>query len=225
MCETFNGVILEARSTPVITMLEDIRKYVMNRIVAKRSYAMKWKTDFGPNIVSKIEKEKLKSGKWQVDWNGAASHEVYWDNPISQIKESFDVRISTMTCSCQKWDKTGIPCQHAIAAIVFHGENPLSYVSEWFKKDMYLRAYQFTINPVRGRRFWPISEEGQLMPPISKRMPGRPSKKRRREPLEGKGKSTVKISRQGRVFKCGICHGEGHNKRCCPKKVNIVSLQ
>ena len=66
MCETFNGVILEARSTPVITMLEDIRKYVMNRIVAKKSYVMKWKTDFGSNIVSKLEKEDHKTGKWQV---------------------------------------------------------------------------------------------------------------------------------------------------------------
>ena len=75
----------------------------------------------------------------------------------------------------------------------------------------------------RGRRFWPISEERQLMPPISKKMPGRPSKKRR-EPVEGKGKGTKKISKQGRVFKYGICHGEGHNKRCCQKRVDVVSL-
>lgn len=141
MCETFNGVILEERSKPVITMLEDIRKYVMNRIVAKRNYAMEQKIDFGPNIVSRLEKVKHKNGKLQVDWNRAAIHEVYWDDPVLQIRESFDVRISKMSCSCQKWDKTGKPCLHAIAAIVFHGNNPLSYIFKWFKKSTNIRAY------------------------------------------------------------------------------------
>lgn len=29
MCKTFNGVIVEARSKPVIAMLEEIRRYVI----------------------------------------------------------------------------------------------------------------------------------------------------------------------------------------------------
>lgn len=41
MCETFNGVILEARYNSIISMLEDIRQYVMRRVVIKRGYAMK----------------------------------------------------------------------------------------------------------------------------------------------------------------------------------------
>lgn len=41
MCETFNRMILQSRSKPIITMLEDIRQYVMTRIVAKGQYAMK----------------------------------------------------------------------------------------------------------------------------------------------------------------------------------------
>ncbi|XP_039127844.1 uncharacterized protein LOC120263931 [Dioscorea cayenensis subsp. rotundata] len=40
MCETFNGVILDSRSKPIITMLEDIRQYVMTRVVVKREYCM-----------------------------------------------------------------------------------------------------------------------------------------------------------------------------------------
>lgn len=36
MCETFNGVILEATSKPIINMLEDIRQYVMSRVVVKQ---------------------------------------------------------------------------------------------------------------------------------------------------------------------------------------------
>lgn len=77
MCETFNKMILQSRSKPIITMLEDIRQYVMTRIVAKGQYAMKWKTIYGPNIVGKIEKEKKKCSKWQLKWNEGVSHEVF----------------------------------------------------------------------------------------------------------------------------------------------------
>ena len=65
--ETFNGVILEARSKLIITMLEVIRRYIMQRMVVKRNYVRKWKVDFRPNIVAKLEIESSKSGKWQVD--------------------------------------------------------------------------------------------------------------------------------------------------------------
>lgn len=41
-------------------MLEEIWGYAMNKIVVKRDYAMKWKVDFRPNIVAKIEKERAK---------------------------------------------------------------------------------------------------------------------------------------------------------------------
>lgn len=41
MCEIFNGVMLEAMNKPIITLLEDIRRYVMSRIVVKRGYVEK----------------------------------------------------------------------------------------------------------------------------------------------------------------------------------------
>lgn len=217
MCETFNGVLVEVRSKPVIAMLDEIRRYVMNKLVAKREQVAKWKSDRGPNIIAKIEKEMIKCGKWEVEWNGAASHEVWWYDPEQHVRESYDVKLASKSCTCQKWDKSGIPCQHALSAIAYHGEDPLNFVSNWFKRETYLKSYKFNINPVRSRMFWPSSDEGPLLPSIPKRMPGRPQKKRRREPMEGKGNTTTKLSRKGRVFKCGVCHAEGHNRRGCPK--------
>lgn len=64
MCETFNLVMVEARSKPIIAMHEEIRRYVMQRIVAKRKYTVKyWKVNASPNIVAKLEKERNKSAK------------------------------------------------------------------------------------------------------------------------------------------------------------------
>ncbi|XP_039138992.1 uncharacterized protein LOC120276335 [Dioscorea cayenensis subsp. rotundata] len=109
MCETFNGVLVETRAKPIISMLEDIRKYVMNRIVVKREYALKWDFDLGPNIVAKLEKERNKCAKWHIEWNGATSHEVSCDDILSQVKESYVVGLPNRSCSCGKWDKSGLP--------------------------------------------------------------------------------------------------------------------
>ena len=86
MSETFNGVVLDARSKPIITILEDIRQHVMTRKVVKRDYVRKWTCDYVPNIVSKIAKERKKSTKWHVEWKGASSHEVYWDNSVLHVR-------------------------------------------------------------------------------------------------------------------------------------------
>lgn len=67
MCETFNGIILYTMSNLIISMLEDIRQYVMTRIAVKKDYTRKWMCDCGPNILAKFEKERNKGAKSQVE--------------------------------------------------------------------------------------------------------------------------------------------------------------
>nr|GMD28279.1 uncharacterized protein LOC109163968 [Ipomoea batatas] len=56
MCETLNGVILEARCKPIISMLEEIKVYIMRRLVKNREYGRNWKTDYAPRQLQKLEK-------------------------------------------------------------------------------------------------------------------------------------------------------------------------
>lgn len=67
-----------------------------------------------------------------------------------------------------------------MVVIAYDGSHPLDYVSKWFKKDTNLNVYQFVITLVKGRLFWPVSEKGPLLPLMVKRMPSRPTKKRKR---------------------------------------------
>lgn len=205
MCETFTWVILESRSKPIITMVEDIRQYVMTRVAVNKEYAMKWKNSCGPNIVARIEKERKRSLKWHVVWNGGVSHEVFRDDLMQYIREGYVVVLAGQGCSCGRWDKIEIPYENAVAAISFNGEDPLEYVTDWFKRETYLKAYNSTVNPVKDQEFWQISDEGPMLPPVIKKLPGRPVKKMR-EPLEGKNGNKSKISRHGRIFKCKLCH-------------------
>lgn len=37
-------------------------------------------------------------------------------------------------------------------------------------------AYQFNVSPLRGKIFWPTSDEGPLVTPMVKRLPNKPAK-------------------------------------------------
>lgn len=41
ICETFNEVMLEGRSKPIIAILEEIRRCVMQRVIVKRNHVKK----------------------------------------------------------------------------------------------------------------------------------------------------------------------------------------
>lgn len=113
-----------------------------------------------PNILTKHEKEENQTTKWQVDWNWGTNHEAYHDDMHMLMKESNIMRFSNNSFSCGKWEKSDIPCKHAITEIAFYREGPLTYISEWFRKDTFIRAFQLTINLVNSRRFWPTRPYG-----------------------------------------------------------------
>ncbi|KAK8650502.1 hypothetical protein V6N13_140138 [Hibiscus sabdariffa] len=48
LAEAFNGWIVDARCYPIINMLEEIRKMVMQRMHVKRTTSSKWKTSIAP---------------------------------------------------------------------------------------------------------------------------------------------------------------------------------
>lgn len=107
-----------------------------------------------------------------VGWSGAIKYEVYWNDMVLLMRESYIIRLVNNSCSCGKWDKSSIPCQYTMVAIAFHGVDPFTYRSEWFKKETYMRAYQFTISSIKGMRFGVTSEESLSLPPVTKRIPG-----------------------------------------------------
>lgn len=61
MAESFNGWILHIRTKLVITMLEEIRVIVMNRIREKRDFASRWNGGLGPRIVKVLKDNIIES--------------------------------------------------------------------------------------------------------------------------------------------------------------------
>ncbi|GJV09584.1 calcium/proton exchanger [Tanacetum coccineum] len=67
ICESFNRAIVIPRSKPIITMLEEIRVYVMQRLVAMNKLALNLEDTITPSIRKLLEKLKVDQ-RTQQNW-------------------------------------------------------------------------------------------------------------------------------------------------------------
>ncbi|GJS90775.1 zinc finger, CCHC-type containing protein [Tanacetum coccineum] len=101
-------------------------------------------------------------------------------------------------CSYKKWELTGIPCKHALAAIYNMSENSVG------------------VNPYNGRDMWPVVESRTvIIPPLYKPSVGKPLKKRKKsnDDIASQSASSGNLSRKGKSVSCGKCGNVGHNKK------------
>ncbi|KAK8543725.1 hypothetical protein V6N13_025896 [Hibiscus sabdariffa] len=125
------------------------------------------------------------------------------------------VDLSEHTCSCRKWQLTGIPCHHAISAIFLLDQRPDAFVDVCYKTITQQAIYSHMIEPVRGPDQWtPDTTCLPILPPVQKRPPGRPQKNRKKEADE-KNDHSRKVGKKGLRMNCSKCGQSGHNVRTC----------
>ncbi|KAL3537570.1 hypothetical protein ACH5RR_000936 [Cinchona calisaya] len=76
ICESFNSHILEARDSPIISILETIRKNLMTRIEDRSTWMRKCHGPMGPAIRQIIEDMVKISRQWKPLSNGKGGYEV-----------------------------------------------------------------------------------------------------------------------------------------------------
>ncbi|XP_048235449.1 uncharacterized protein LOC125371134 [Ricinus communis] len=120
-----------------------------------------------------------------------------------------------MTCTCRRWDLTGIPCYHTVCAIWYNNENPEFYIHDFYKVETYLKCYSHLINPTTSKKIWPKATAPPVLSPKPiKPRKGRPARKRRLEEEEMEGLIiNAKVTKKGSVMTCTVCGAKGHNKR------------
>ncbi|GJQ96243.1 heat stress transcription factor B-4-like protein [Tanacetum coccineum] len=96
---------------PVITLLEYIREYCMKRIVNVQGVIDKCTGPLTPTATRIMESIKKEAHLMKVQWNGANKYQV-----SGSLGDQCVVDVVSMTCSCRKWELTGIPCKHVVAA-------------------------------------------------------------------------------------------------------------
>jgi len=211
MTESFNAWILAPRHKTIITMLEEIRVKVMNRLGQFHKFPETWLTNISPMALRVLEKNIAKSMKCHIEFDGERGFEISDGSYVHTV----DMR--SRTCSCKSWMLKGIPCPHVIAAILYKNWEPIDYVDDCYSKETYLRTYCHYLQPVTNMKMWSDSTNPHVEPPVVKSMPGRPRKVRNKECWETK--KSGKLPRTGVYMTCSICHGKNHNKRSCLLKV------
>lgn len=216
--ESFNKQLINARCKPILGLLERVRVYLMLRCQSRREWVKKQKGIICPRIMKKLEKLKKESAMCYPSYVGRTKFQVR-----EALMEQFSVDTGVRSCSCRKWDISGIPCKHGIAAIGLEGKKPEDFVDRVYSLYAYMAAYTPIIGPCNGPNNWPRSTFDPVVPPKKMKLPGRPKMKRKLEHGEKPNKHSkngpTKLGKKGvTVMKCTKCWKGGHNARKCPQK-------
>ncbi|KAI3447350.1 hypothetical protein Pfo_004015 [Paulownia fortunei] len=193
VCETFNSNILY------------IREYLMRRLQENRDRAeTKWKGKLCPKIKKIIEKHIDKV----ADCIPIKSDDRHYQ--VSCFDGSqYTVHLDKLICTCRQWELSGIPCKHAICAILNQNELLEDYVHSCYNVETYKQVYRPAILGIR-----------------------RPSTTRKMEPDElhmkkkkrSRGNQTLKLKKQQITVKCRLCGVLGHNYATCPSNLDNLTV-
>nr|GMD54472.1 uncharacterized protein LOC109150412 [Ipomoea batatas] len=141
----FECCILSFRDKPIQTMCEKIRLYLMTRMQKNRDRMSSYHSKVCPRILKLIEEGKDKCARFTAYKSVDEIYQVDDEN-----FKPFKVDLSARQCSCRRWDLSGIPCTHAIAAIRKKGDLPEHHVHDCYTVEHYLRSYGPAILPIRA---------------------------------------------------------------------------
>jgi hypothetical protein len=172
LCESFNSKLVGGRDQPIIGCLEYIRQYLVKRSVSVQHVIDRCEGLLTPTATKILETIKEEANEYKVLWSGGDTYQCAggWGDQCV-------VNMPKMECTCRRWELTGIPCKHAIAAIndmAKHSKESTDnmvviledYVHQCYWLTTWRAMYQHKIEGIAGRHFWsncPIPSE--LKPP------------------------------------------------------------
>jgi hypothetical protein len=207
-------MILDVRSKPIKTMCDGIRSKLMVKYSGIRKKAAQSMWEITPHYSELLALSK----RYSRDCTAKNADIGLWE--VTSGPRTHAVNLEARTCGCKKWDLTGIPCNHAVAAIVKCHQQPEDYVHDFFKKPMYLEAYKNVIYPVPGEDEWPRTASPDIDPPVFREKPGRKQTVRRKGQFEVPAPKDS--SRMGTIT-CSNCKLTGHRFTNCnlPLKADL----
>lgn len=203
--------IVEASGLPIIQMMEYIRRQLMTWFNERREASMQWTSILVPSAERQVSEAIECAHNYQVIRANEAEFEVI------SLEGAHIVDIRTRCCSCHGWQLSGLPCAHAVAALLSCRQNVHRFTESCFTVANYRKAYSQTIHPIPDKTLWKempevFQTDGNndvevvINPPKSLRPPGRPRKRRVRSEDSGRAK---------RVVHCSRCNQTGHFRTTC----------
>ncbi|XP_071726878.1 uncharacterized protein [Rutidosis leptorrhynchoides] len=198
--EVFNSWIGDLRSQPVLDLLDAIREKFMVRFYKKRKLVEKWNGTLVPMAKSYINSISKNLGEYEVLRSSDNGAQVKFKG------KQWEVLLNERTCSYRVWQVKGLPCKHAAAFIGSIRDNKWDkHVDRYFTIEKFKEAYALEISPMPAKDEWvPKPTQDKIYPPIIKRPPGQPKKKR-----------IVPSNEPKRRQRCARCGQYGHHDKTC----------
>ena len=176
--EVWNATILKYRNKPILTMLEELRCYIMRKQAAHKKVLQANTGKLSPVQQHRLEKEKLESNKQTPQWSGDEFGNVF---EVSRFRNKIKADLSISFYTCNFWQISGMPCHHVIATIAYKNQKPEDFVHHWLTNGALRATYLHLIVPINGIQYWNKCDNIQPISPKIKRPVGHP-KKHSRDP-------------------------------------------
>ncbi|XP_010522033.1 PREDICTED: uncharacterized protein LOC104800807 [Tarenaya hassleriana] len=212
--ELLHTWIQDASGLPIIQMMECIRRQLMTLFNERREISMQWSGILVPSAERHVLEAIEQSRVHRVHRANEAEFEVMTN------QGNFIVDIRNRSCLCRGWQQCGLPCSHAVAALLSCRQNVYRFTESWFTVASYRRTYSETIHPVPDKALWKETEtetgserekggndEVVIGPPKMLRPQPRPRKRRCQAEEGGR--------RMKRVVHCSRCNQTGHFRTTC----------
>ena len=237
IAESLNSKLLPARQMPILGLLESIRSTLMDWFSQKRQLEANTSGLVVKKVATQIQDIKIfQATRYRMKHRIDKQYEIKSNRTL----QDYLVDLNKQTCSCRKWQATGIPCSHAIGVIVNSLKaDPQTYVKAFYTLDAFNKTYAKPImhpnsnidysRPLNlnsrtddidtnvsdnelGSELEPsMDSEDVLLAPNTTRGVGRPPNKRKRP--------TATAPEKRRIQRCGRCNATGHSKRTCAEKI------
>lgn len=213
--EEFNKWILEARELPIIQVIERIHTKLSRAFKERILNCSSWSTILVPSAEKRMREAISCASTYQV----LRSDEVEFE--VLSADRSDIVNIGTHCCSCRDWQLHGIPCSHAVAALLSCKKDLYEFTEKCFTVASYRATYSEEIYAVPEKLGWRKGDEGSVdddddgdirivRPPKFRRPPGRPEKKRI---------CVEDLNREKHTVHCSRCNQTGHYKTTCKAEI------
>lgn len=124
------------------------------------------------------------------------------------------VNIRDRRYSCGRWQLSGISGPHAVSVIYFARQVPEDFVDDCYHIAANCRASSHAIVAMSRPKSWPKSTADLILPPLVRRMLGRPRKARKQAEDEALPPPHT-VSMRGNITKYGTCGATGRNAHRC----------
>ncbi|PWA90834.1 transposase, MuDR, MULE transposase domain protein [Artemisia annua] len=194
--ESINNSTRHVRRSPISMLMEYYRGLVQEWFYARAGDLSDWAS-------AKVKDRVFKSANWTVK---AIEHR--WIYEVYDRRKKHIVKFRENTCTCRKWQLSGLPCGHAIAACRFQGMTSCNHLAKrWFRTTTLKATYQALIYPLGEYNSWELPTNLQVVKPPSMV-----------KPQSGRPKNKDRIRSQGeepRENSCQRCGSGAHTRGEC----------